>query len=320
MSGKIKIVPTLFAVYDYDREEDYINAMSLKGWQLKKGGLFHQTYERSDQSYRYKLDFNNKVYFNAAETNRYMALFEEQGWEHINSTINGWHYFRKKYDPAAGEEAYELYTDDTSLREMHYRWIKISRIMQIFLLILMFCYLFSFITTDNKLMLFDFFLYIAVIALIELCIWHMKRKNKYRRSKTRLGQSIGYLLMVILLLTPFLAFFFAFYQPYIFKVTVTASEENTVYTKTLSISKDGFYGIYVKQEGDNGEVILTLEKDHRIVFRSGSQHPTSAWIELTAGSYEIEANYYPDSPDQMKEAEETDKDQVFIGIKKSLYR
>lgn len=319
MSRNIKIVPTFFAIYDYDKEEDYMNAMSLKGWQLKKGGCFHHTYEQHDQTYRYKLDYNNKVNFNPDEYNRYMTLFEDQGWEHINSIFNGWHYFRKKYDPAAGEGAYQIYTDDNSLREMHNRWIRISRILQIIFIILMFCYLFVFHKTDNKLILMDFFIYFLGISLLELCIWQLKRKHLYSRPKTLIGRVLGYLMLTVLLLSPCFVLFCAIYQPYIYKESVQINVASPEYTDTLKIPKDGHYGVYFKSKSDTGEVIFTLKKDGTTVFRSGANETTEAWIMLDAGIYVIEAEYNPADEVSIDPEDKSETAKVFLGIKKSLY-
>nr|WP_279380743.1 DUF2812 domain-containing protein [Mobilitalea sibirica] len=57
--------------WEYDRDEAYINSMAEKGWQLIKGGLFHHTYKKSDEIYRYKLDFNAKINFEIDSGRRY---------------------------------------------------------------------------------------------------------------------------------------------------------------------------------------------------------------------------------------------------------
>ena len=58
------------------------------------------------------------------ETGRYLETFQEQGWEYVNSTFNHWHYFRKAWDPALPEEAYEIFTDRESLQEMNKGWVR----------------------------------------------------------------------------------------------------------------------------------------------------------------------------------------------------
>ncbi|HHU70918.1 MAG TPA: hypothetical protein GXZ21_02660 [Clostridiales bacterium] len=36
------------------------------------------------------MDYNTDANFNNEEYRRYLNFFEEQGWELINSTFNGW--------------------------------------------------------------------------------------------------------------------------------------------------------------------------------------------------------------------------------------
>ena len=99
--------------------------MSEKGWQLVKGGLFSNLYQKNeDLRYRFQIDYNPKI----QDMGRYIETFREQGWEYVNSTINGWHYFRKLYDEAAGED-YEIYNDSQSLKEMQAKWQRSGIIM-----------------------------------------------------------------------------------------------------------------------------------------------------------------------------------------------
>ena len=49
--------------------------------------------------------------------------------EYLNSTFNGWHYFRKAYDPSLPEEEYQIYTDTASGKEMADRWRRIASIL-----------------------------------------------------------------------------------------------------------------------------------------------------------------------------------------------
>jgi hypothetical protein len=170
MSANTKIKPTMFLAYDYDKEEAYINRMADHGWQLKKGGLFHHTYFQSDKCYRYKLDYNNKVHFNMDDYDRYLSIFAEQGWEHVNSTFNGWHYFRKKYDPAIPEEDYELYTDDSSLKQMLGRWNRFARILQIIYLLLLPIYVGLYVQSKSTAILGDCILFVFGALLMEVGI------------------------------------------------------------------------------------------------------------------------------------------------------
>ena len=116
---KTKRTFRFFAAWDYEFEEQEYNRMSEQGWQLVNGGSFTQKYEYDDSViYRYRLDYNNDV----QDMTRYDETFRDAGWERVNSTANGWHVFRKVYDPQEPEEEYEIYTDEQSRVEMLKRW------------------------------------------------------------------------------------------------------------------------------------------------------------------------------------------------------
>ena len=121
--GNYKTVHRMYAAWNYQREIDDLNEMSQKGWQLVKGGLFSSRFKKDESvKYRYQLDYQPKI----DDRPRYIESFREFGWEYINSTFNGWHYFRKAYDPSLPEEEYEIFTDRASLKEMNGRWAKLG--------------------------------------------------------------------------------------------------------------------------------------------------------------------------------------------------
>ncbi|MGN0474277.1 MAG: DUF2812 domain-containing protein [Acutalibacteraceae bacterium] len=125
-SKKTKQTFKVYAAWDFDKEAEEYNQMSEKGWQLVNGGCFSQKYEFDDSVvYCYQIDFNNKI----EDIVRYDDMFREMGWERINSTFNGWHIFRKKYDPSLPDEEYEIYTDTQSRNEMLKRWRNFSVLM-----------------------------------------------------------------------------------------------------------------------------------------------------------------------------------------------
>ena len=126
-----KRVWNVYSAWDYTREIEDLNKMSDNGWQLIKGGCFSNRYKKNDSMrYRYQLDFNTNI----EDMGRYIETFREQGWEYVNSTFNGWHYFRKHYDQAGDD--YEIYSDTESLKEMQSKWQKIGTIFSVVLVIM----------------------------------------------------------------------------------------------------------------------------------------------------------------------------------------
>lgn len=116
----------LYAAWEYDREEQELNEASKKGLQLVKGGCFHSVFRKDNNvRYVYQLDYNTDI----EDKLRYKEMFEEQGWEYINSTLNGWHYFRKLYKEGVDENEYKIYTDKESLYEMQNRWFKLAIVL-----------------------------------------------------------------------------------------------------------------------------------------------------------------------------------------------
>lgn len=117
-----------YSAWNWQQEIDDLNAQSDAGWQLMHGGLFGSRFKYQPHvRYRYQLDFPGKI----DEMPRYLEIFREQGWEFVNKTVNGWYYFRKPYDPAADDSAYEINTDRASIDAMAGRWVKIGTIFSV---------------------------------------------------------------------------------------------------------------------------------------------------------------------------------------------
>lgn len=123
MSKLYKTGHKSFTAWNYKAEIEELNKMSEQGWQLMKGKLFSQKYKKNENVvYRYQIDYQPHV----EDLSRYIDTFREQGWEYVNSTINGWHYFKKIYDPSLPEESYEIYSDESSLKDMNNRWVRLG--------------------------------------------------------------------------------------------------------------------------------------------------------------------------------------------------
>lgn len=116
-----------YAAWNYDKEERDLDSMSEQGWQLIKGGCFFSVFVRQQGiRYRHRIDYNPDVMHDPAEKGRYLELFEEQGWEFVGSTFNGWIYLKKQFIPGTPEEEYEIYTDFESLEGLLKRWKKLA--------------------------------------------------------------------------------------------------------------------------------------------------------------------------------------------------
>lgn len=129
MAGTYKTSYKMYSAWNYQKEIEELNKASEHGWQLVKSSGFHSRFVKNpDIRYRYQLDYRK-----VDDMGRYIEMFREQGWEYVNSTFNGWHYFRKIYDPALPGEAYEIFTDRESLHEMNTRWARLALIIGVLL-------------------------------------------------------------------------------------------------------------------------------------------------------------------------------------------
>ncbi|NLK27259.1 MAG: DUF2812 domain-containing protein [Clostridiales bacterium] len=135
MGKDTRIIHKVFTAWNYEKEEDYLFNQSVDGWELLRGGCFYSKYKRNNEKvFKYKVDFN-PLGKDFNKKRLYVDIFEDQGWEYVNSTFNGWHYFKKEYNPQLPEEEYIVYTDRTSIIEMRNRWVTIARIIQLVMLL-----------------------------------------------------------------------------------------------------------------------------------------------------------------------------------------
>ncbi len=164
MAGQYKTTFAMYAAWNYGREIEALNEESERGWQLVKAGNFHSRFRKNDNiRFRYQLDYAPRM----EDMGRYIETFREQGWEYINSTYNGWHYFRKLYDPALPEEEYEIFTDRESLKEMNGRWAKMAAVFAAITAVVLAIYLIMFIRRPcwpYGLLTVEFALLLAVLA------------------------------------------------------------------------------------------------------------------------------------------------------------
>ncbi|WP_035381809.1 DUF2812 domain-containing protein [Fervidicella metallireducens] len=120
-----RIIYRWFWSWDYEKEEKWLNEMSLKGFQLVSVNLCRYVFEeRSDVQYIYRLEFLKDLPSNV-ESRAYIGFLEDTGVEYIGS-FGRWVYFRK--NAAYGE--FKIYSDiDSKIR--HYK-----RLNNLFLAIL----------------------------------------------------------------------------------------------------------------------------------------------------------------------------------------
>ena len=100
-----------FWVWDFEKEERWLNQMAMEGWVLVEVGWANYTLERGEPGeYIIRLQMHNP-------DEAYLAFLEEIGAEYIGRVVQ-WIYFRRK----AEDGPFELFSDAQSKIE-HLNWI-----------------------------------------------------------------------------------------------------------------------------------------------------------------------------------------------------
>lgn len=175
MARKYKRTLNLYPAWSYQYEIEELDSLSEQGWQLVRGGAWINKFRKNtDVRYRYQIDYSGRP----DDKGRYIETFREQGWEYIDTTFNGWSYFRKLWNPALPEDQYEIFTDQSSLREMTGRWIKIVSVLTAVITILLAIYSVCLAITPNLPNLIRVMIYLLDTAFLTYGIVRMKNTVK----------------------------------------------------------------------------------------------------------------------------------------------
>lgn len=104
-----KTVRKWFWIWDFDKEERWLNEMAAKGLALTSVGWCRYDFEDSlPGEYRVALEMPEAMP-GTAEGQKYIEFVESTGAEHVG-TFTRWVYFRKK----AAEGGFEMFSDNAS--------------------------------------------------------------------------------------------------------------------------------------------------------------------------------------------------------------
>ena len=178
--GEYKRKFGIYSAWNYELEIEDLNEMSAKGWQLIHGGCFSHKYKRNTElQYRYQLDYQPGI----EDKGRYIETFREQGWEYVNSTFNGWHYFRKLYDATKPEEEYEIFTDARSVKEMNNRWVIAGMVVLSIYAVYLAFYLIWMIMQPKLTKVFGIVWLGVILAVILRGVLKMRKSSTSKKSR-----------------------------------------------------------------------------------------------------------------------------------------
>lgn len=104
-----KMIRKWFWVWDFDKEEKWLNEMATKGLALTAVGWCRYEFENCvPGEYKVCVNFLDN-HFNSVENEKYISFLEETGAEHVGSMFR-WAYFRKK----TADEDFQLFSDNAS--------------------------------------------------------------------------------------------------------------------------------------------------------------------------------------------------------------
>ena len=104
-----RTIRKFFFVWDFDKEEKWLNEMAAKGLALVSTGFCKYEFEDSlPGEYKVCLQLLDKMPSHP-ESQKYIAFMEETGAEHVGS-FTRWVFFRKK----ASEGDFQLFSDNES--------------------------------------------------------------------------------------------------------------------------------------------------------------------------------------------------------------
>ena len=109
-----QIIHKLFFIWEYEKEEKWLNEMAAKGLLLTDVGLCRYVFEEGTPgAYQYRLQMlPNSV--NHPESRKFIEFVEETGAEHVG-TFKNWVYFRRP----ASDAPFDIYSDlDNKIKHM----------------------------------------------------------------------------------------------------------------------------------------------------------------------------------------------------------
>lgn len=90
-----KMIIKFFYVWEYEKEEQWLNSMSKKGWQLINASIGKFQFEKGEPSeYTYRLELLDKS-LRSEESTSYLNFLKETGIEMVGKCKN-WIYLRNK--------------------------------------------------------------------------------------------------------------------------------------------------------------------------------------------------------------------------------
>ncbi|MGI6096148.1 MAG: DUF2812 domain-containing protein [Lachnospiraceae bacterium] len=151
-----KVIHKAYMIWNFDKEEKWLNEMAAKGLTLVSAGFCRYEFEETlpgEYTVRLELLKNSPVH---PESTAYLEFLEETGIEYVGKCLS-WVYLRKR----KADGGFELYSDNDS------RIKYLNRILRLALIVGIANF---FIGADNLFLCFSFDSTINAMGLINVCL------------------------------------------------------------------------------------------------------------------------------------------------------
>lgn len=167
-----------FTIWEYEKEQLYLQDMHKQGWKLIKiTGIGTYHFEKSKpEDVIYQLDYNKEGLTHKEE---YVQLFKDCGWEYMMDFV-GYSYFRKPTSEMDGDE--KIFCDEESrlaMMERVYRGRLRVCLILICTLLLPLAIL-NFVTHKNFML--GIFFATTIILYTIIIIQHTAKFNQYKHN------------------------------------------------------------------------------------------------------------------------------------------
>lgn len=296
MKDKIKSYKW-YAAWEYEKEEKALNEASKKGLQLTKGGCFHSEFKRDNSvRYIYQLDYNTDI----KDFIRYKDIFEEQGWEYINSTFNGWHYFRKLYQEGMEEDEAKIYTDRESLYEMQNRWLRLLTIFTGIYAVMAIAYFAMGIVNHQSLIVVEGLVFAILGLTMGLGLVSTRLRRAGKKEIFYIPFQWTFPAAIILLVASM--FFYSSGSDTVFNENFNyiemPQEKLPRSSSDIEIKKSGTYYLDLDFRAEKGTMMVSMQDQNgKEVYKNVANECTvNDWkLDLTAGTYRAYYSYQFDS-------------------------
>lgn len=174
-----KVIHKLFWVWDYEREEKWLNEMADAGWALISVGFFRYEFEKCEYG-AYKLCIAYTGMEKMMQEDQLIDFMEETGAEYVGC-CNRWQYFRRRAELGP----FEMYSDNASRAQYMNSIKKFIIFVGVFNLLIGFWNIYLYALNELLINLIGF-LSLAIGALALFGVYKLQKRTDALRNESKI--------------------------------------------------------------------------------------------------------------------------------------